>query len=163
MSDSTAFHLLVVCTGNTCRSPLAEVIAREQLRRRGWSGVTVSSAGVGAFAGSGPSGGSLRVAAEHGLELSDHRATLLTADTVERADLILTMSASHLYRVEELGGAGKGAVITTFAGDASGGVPDPIGAPDAEYERTFQVLDALIDASLQRLEPLFSAQDPDAS
>ena len=158
-TDVGPFRLLFVCTGNTCRSPLAEVIARRHVSERGWSHVEVVSAGVGAFPGSSASEGSARAAARHGLDLSGHSATLLDAELVGRADLILTMSSSHRHRVAELGGGEKAAVITSFAAGEehdgeplAGGVPDPIGGPDEEYEETFQVLSRLIARSLERLE-----------
>lgn len=160
--EAEPFRLLFVCTGNTCRSPLAEVIARQKIEARGWGHVEVGSAGVGAFDGAGASGGSVRAAAAHGLDLSGHRSRLLTPELVDEADLVLTMSLGHLIRVFELGGGEHAAVITDFAsgneGDrgGAGGVPDPIGGSDDEYVATYRALDALIERSLQRLEAVLS-------
>ena len=156
--ERVPFRILVVCTGNTCRSPMAEVIARRRVGELGWADVEVRSAGVGAFEGSPASGGALRAARAHGLDLSMHSSTRLTREGVESADVILTMSASHLHRVIELGGGGRADVITSFASEGddlptSPGVPDPIGGPDEEYAETFRVLDDLIVKVLTRLEP----------
>lgn len=149
-------RLLFVCTGNTCRSPMAEVIARSKVEERGWQGVEVRSAGVGAFPGAGPSGGGVRAAAAHGLDLSGHRATLLTRREVEWADLILTMSPTHLERVRELGGGDRAALLASYAGTTGprepGSVPDPIGGTDDEYRETYDHIDDLIEALLDRLE-----------
>ena len=157
-SDVASFRLLFVCTGNTCRSPMAEGIARRRIADLGWAGVQVRSAGVGAFPGAPPSGGALRVAASHGLDLSEHSASLFTAGDAEWADLVLTMSPSHLMRVVDLGAGDRVELLTAFAlGEAgpaeASSIPDPIGGPDAEYEATYQRLDELIALVMERLKP----------
>jgi protein-tyrosine phosphatase len=155
--ETEPFRLLFVCTGNTCRSPMAEAIARDRIQARGWRHVQVRSAGVGAMDGSPASGGALRVTEARGLDIAGHRATYLTAELAEASDLILTMSRAHLQRVEDLGAGDRAAMISAFAEGSEGtegaaGIPDPVGGPDAEYVRTFEVLDGLIDRVLRRLE-----------
>ena len=152
------FRLLFVCTGNTCRSPMAAVIARREAAELGWQGFEVRSAGVGAFEGDRASGGAVRAAARNGLDLSEHAATLLTAELAEWADLILVMSPSHLVRVAELAGGESAALITSFAElreeDGTASVPDPIGGPDEQYLETFEFLERLIARAFRRLEPV---------
>jgi protein-tyrosine-phosphatase len=140
---------------------MAEAIARKRIADLGWSQIEVRSAGVGAMDGSPVSEGARRVAADRGLDLSEHRATFLTRSLVDSADLVLTMSAGHLVRVLELGAADRMAMITAFAaggdeGARAEGVPDPIGGPDEEYARTFEILDELVERVLARLEPVVS-------
>ena len=158
-NDAGSFRLLFVCTGNTCRSPMAEVIARRRITELGWEYVEVRSAGVGAFDGSPASGGAVRAAEANGLDLSGHSATLLGHEEVEGSDLILAMSESHLRRIEELGGGDRATMITSFAdsgdeGAITRGVPDPIGGSDEEYVETLDLLDDLVVRALERIEPM---------
>ena len=72
--------ILFVCSGNTCRSPLAEVITRRLLADANRTDVEVSSAGTNAWDGSPASDGALLVGMERGLDLSEHRSRQLTPD-----------------------------------------------------------------------------------
>lgn len=108
--------VLFVCTGNTCRSSMAEVLARNYLRRRKTEktlGPTASelqeeieeikviSAGINAFPNAPASPQAKEVMLELGLDLSSHQATFLTAELLQEADLILTMTRGQQRYIEE--------------------------------------------------------------
>jgi protein-tyrosine-phosphatase len=137
---------------------MAEQLARRELEALGWTQVEVGSAGVAASEGAPASGGALRVAARHGIDLAGHGSRFLTRELVEQSDLVLAMSTSHVRRVLELGGQGRVALLGAFAegGEDTMGptVPDPFGGDDAVYEATFQVLEDLVSRSVRRLEPI---------
>lgn len=153
----SGFRLLFVCTGNTCRSPMATVIARRTVAELGWQGFEIRSAGIAAYDGDRASGGAVRTAAQSGLDLSAHGATLLTSELTDWADLILVMSPSHLSRIRELGRAENVVLITSFAESrddgGAGSVPDPIGGSDEHYRETFEFLEQLIARAIPHLEP----------
>ena len=92
--------ILVVCTGNVCRSPIAEGLLRAALAARlGPDAPTVSSAGTMGWSGSAADPNSVEAAAERGVDISDHRARELTSRDVETATLIVAMSVDHAREV----------------------------------------------------------------
>ena len=132
---------------------MAEVIGRAIVAERGLENVTVASAGVAADSISGASEGSLLIAMEHGLDLSRHRSRQVTPATLLGADLILTMSPSHLLAVEGMGGHGRAHLLSAYAthGESLRPVSDPIGGDITVYRDTFEELHALISRAFDRL------------
>lgn len=145
--------ILFVCTGNTCRSALAEGIARREAIERGLIDFDISSAGTSAWNGAPASDGGLLVALEHGVDLSGHRARQLTREIVQENDVILVMGPHHLERAEALGGEGKAHLLTQYAAHGSGdrAVSDPFGGDLEVYRATYEELEREIKLVFDRM------------
>ena len=132
---------------------MAEVLLRRMLDEAGRPDIIVSSAGSAAIDGAPASEGAYLVALEQGLDLSGHRARLLTPDLIETADLVLTMSRGHLARVARLGGADRAHLLGEYAGltGASAEVRDPFGSDVETYRATFAQLRVILAAARDRL------------
>jgi protein-tyrosine-phosphatase len=154
--------ILFVCTGNTCRSALAEGIARREAIDRGLIEFDVSSAGTSAWNGAPASDGGLLVALEHGVDLSEHRARQLTREIVMEQDVILVMGPHHLERAEALGGEGKSYRLTDYAahGASDRAVSDPFGGDLEVYRATYEELEREIKRVFDRMA---AEQAPGAS
>jgi protein-tyrosine-phosphatase len=146
-------RLLFVCTGNTCRSALAEGIARRESIERGLLDVEVGSAGTSAWDGAPASDGALLVALERRVDLGSHRARQLSRDLVESADVVLVMGPHHLERVEALGGDGKAWLLTSYAahGASERAISDPFGGDLDVYRATFDELEREIRKVFDRM------------
>ena len=145
MSETQArLNVLFVCTGNTCRSPLAALALRRELGGEA-NDVRIQSAGTAATAGQPASMGSQRVAEAEGLDLAQHRSRPVTREMLAAADLVLVMSPSHRAAVRALGASDdKVHVISEWPEPGEPGLPvfDPFGASSEAYEECWRRLQA---------------------
>lgn len=153
--------VLFVCSANQLRSPLAEVLFRDQVHRRGVSAEwQVGSAGVWAVEGSPAAGAALRMAAARGLDLSTHKARPVTEALLRAADLVLVMEQGHQDALQKRFPALSERVhrLTSMAGEA-GGVEDPIGLPPERVRHLVEELERLLEAGWPRIRALAQAND----
>ena len=144
--------ILFVCSGNTCRSPLAEAIARRMFSVAGRSDVEVSSAGTQAWDGSSASDGAILVGIERGLDLSEHRSRMITPEIVAENDLILAMSPQHVSRVKELKPDANAHLLAGYAtGDEGRTIQDPFGGDLDSYRETVDDLERELAGLLERI------------
>jgi len=142
--------ILFVCLGNICRSPLAEAIMREQARRSGLD-LRVDSAGTGSWhIGEPPCEHSMRVAGEHGLDISTFRARQVHPADAERFDVIVGLDAQnvadlkrmgmmHVYKLGDFGANGED-------------VPDPYFFPGYEgFNKVFAMIEQCCSTLLEEL------------
>lgn len=152
-------RVLVICTGNTCRSPMAEVALRALLSPELEAQVEVASAGTGAGEGAPATPLAIATVASHGLHLEGHRARALTPRLVREADLILAMEPRHAEWARSLAPDSRDRIhLVTDQGAEGGvaeaGVRDPLGGTAEEYADTFH----LIRSHLLRWVPLIRGE-----
>jgi protein arginine phosphatase len=143
-------RILFVCTGNTCRSPMAEAI----LKSKKIDGLEVKSAGIYAATGSEASAHAKKVLDDHHIE-HNHSSTMLSKDSVQWADLILTMTGSHKNAILQQypDSAGKVFTLKEFTGEKYAvDVVDPFGGNLAIYQDTFNELDKLIKQAIEKIQ-----------
>ncbi len=127
--DDVPFRILFVCTGNTCRSPLAEALGKSLFAEAGEEGWEARSAGLFAQEGTLASSGALEIARENGLDLEAFQSRLLSSEILDAADLVLVMEPGHRTGVLNLSPLAD--TKTYLLGEVSGktgaeaAVPDP--------------------------------------
>lgn len=155
-------NVLFVCTGNTCRSPLAEVLFRDLAKQAG--GYEVGSAGVGAFSGQAASRHSVTLARELGLDLSRHKSRAVTVDLVEKATHIFVMGRSHLAAVlsSHPDAEDKVYLVSEFAADdrlRGRDLCDPFGGDLADYRETLEHLQKMLPSVLAYIEQTWKDEE----
>ena len=138
-----------VCSGNTCRSPMAECAFEEMLREEGVQGVEVQSRGVVANVGAGISENAKKALEAADIPLKEHTATQITQDDIIESDLVICMTERHRMRLGRLP-----KVFTLDQMTGCGDIVDPYGKDEATYRACL----AEIRAALQKLLPIIKRQ-----
>ncbi len=131
---------------------MAEYLARRVASDRNLT-IEIGSAGTAAWDGAPASDGALLVSLEHDIDLSPHRARLLTRELLENYDLILAMGPHHLERIDASGGKGKTYLLTSYGsrGATDRPIGDPFGGDLGLYRETFDELDREIRRAFDRI------------
>lgn len=149
-------RFLFVCTGNTCRSPMAEGLARAILARKlecaqgdlPARGIIVQSAGT-----SGGSGGAadhaIAVMRKRGIDIADHVSSPLTAELIRQSDHVFTMTSGHRSRVLDMVSDAESRVSRLLIDDD---VRDPLGGSEEEYERCAVTIEEALNRRFEEIE-----------
>lgn len=141
-------NILFVCSGNTCRSPMAQCLFTAALHARGITDICAISAGVCANGGAPASIGALRAMQRRGLSLQAHRSQPVTAALLARSALVVGMSSSH---IETLRTRFPTCAVPMVAFDDPP-ISDPFGGDDAAYERAARDIERQLPALTDSLQ-----------
>ncbi len=152
MPAGKVMKILLLCTGNTCRSPMAEGLFKELLKEKELY-VQVVSAGLFALDGGMASPQAITAMGEKGIDISKHRARQVTKDLVEESDLILSMTSEHKKRLLTIIPEAKKKVFTLkeFGQGEPLDIKDPFGQPVEVYKESAKEIEGALKGVIRRL------------
>lgn len=140
--------ILVVCVGNICRSPTAELLLRNAL---GASAITVSSAGLSARVGEGVEASAREVLENHGHCAEAFQARQLTSDIINDSDLILVMEKQHVNQVLKIASHARGKVFLLGKWQSEREIQDPYRQGKAAFIHAHALIEDAVSSWAQRL------------
>ena len=143
-------RILVICTGNICRSPMVEAMLRQQLQQAGRQ-VEVRSAGVGALVNEPADPPATERMLARGLDLQTHRAQQFNGELGRWADLILVMEKAQREAVADIDPTARGKTYLLGHWNDGKEVPDPYKRPDSVYTRALALIDELLPNWVNKL------------
>lgn len=145
-------QILVVCTGNICRSPAGAALLQARLNERGLEDWSVASAGTWAQQKRGASQYSVEIMAEHGLDISTHQAEMLEHTHMKKSDLVLCMESGHADALKaEFPIYAKKVYLISEMVERDYSISDPYGQSKEAYYRMVNDLIGIIDAGLDKI------------
>lgn len=164
MPVSRAVRVDFVCTGNICRSPMAEVVLREHAARRGLGQrIATGSWGIGDWhVGQGADDRTVAALERAGLDGSAHRARSIDAASAERADLLIALDAGHVAALHAIrpDAADRIVLLRAFDPEVEGAadVPDPYWSGPDEFDRVLAMITRSVDGLLDALAAAASSR-----
>lgn len=145
-------NVLFVCTGNTCRSPIAQGILEDMARKKGLN-IIVKSAGIYALDGDNASINAIRALKENNIDISNHRSSIIHRDLIEEADFIFTMGKSHKDILVSKYSFAQSKVYTLneFVYGTEKDIVDPFGSNIEVYNNTKYELYNAMESLLEKL------------
>ncbi|HET7268096.1 MAG TPA: low molecular weight protein-tyrosine-phosphatase [Oleiagrimonas sp.] len=140
-------RILVVCVGNICRSPTAEIMLRRHLPM-----ATVSSAGLHALTGRPMDDIAREVLEAHGLDGSAHIARQLDADMLRDADLVLAMERAHVEAITRQAPQARGRTFLLGKWQSNRSVPDPYRQQRPAFEHVHELIAVAVDSWIPYLK-----------
>ncbi|WP_181941439.1 arsenate reductase/protein-tyrosine-phosphatase family protein [Klebsiella pneumoniae] len=128
--------ILVLCTGNICRSPIAERILRDFFPEK-----EIDSAGLGALVGKPADASAINVAEKNGISLQGHKGRQFTAEMGRRYQLILVMERMHLEQVSNIAPELRGKTMSLGHWNGNKDIPDPYKKSDEAFDSVYKLIE----------------------